>query len=180
MALKDDEGVWAVKALRREDASKKTISFNLTWAGGRIEQAAVDTATGLTVSIGAEVEPEDGRKAYWLTLIDYDAQGVEKGRGTYVDANRNKEIDASEKELWVMIAQRQSLDKANQRLINRFRKADNSSGEMAVNVQVGKEVGGTAENIDMGDGLFEKFSYEIFLGDNLREIGRTTTTRGEL
>ena len=153
------------------------MHFDFIWSNAHTETNVMDAQTGLFIRITYEVEPEAGRFARWVILIEFGALGIEAKRGMYVDADRNGTISDFEKQNhWVMLAQRVGEpDKLNQTITNRYRVANsNKTGIMLVNSQVGKEIDGTVEAIDMGDGLFEKFPYEIELSDDLREIGRTT------
>ena len=143
-------------------------------ANGHQEDVILDAQTGLTREVGFEVETAQDLIAFWLTLINYDAQGIEKSRGIYVDKNRDGKIDSLEKKLWVFLSEKESQDSANQLMVNRYHKADGTHGRMSINVQLGREISGTVEGIDMGAGLFEAFTYDITLSDDLREISRTS------
>ncbi|MEK6567191.1 MAG: hypothetical protein AABZ27_00450, partial [Candidatus Omnitrophota bacterium] len=109
MSLKDNPGLWAVTAQRKAiDKEAKTVSFIQTLANGHQEDVILDAQTGLTRELGFEAETAQDLIASWLTLINYDAQGIEKSRGIYVDKNRDGKIDFIEKKLWVFLSEKES------------------------------------------------------------------------
>ncbi|RKY39750.1 MAG: hypothetical protein DRP76_03070, partial [Candidatus Omnitrophota bacterium] len=175
MYVGNNRRMWVLKA-ERERISKenKEIYFKFIWSGAHRETAVLDVNTGLFIRYIYDVEYQKGRFARWITLIKFDELGIEKERNIYVDINRDGKISEEEKSQWVLESKREKIDKTTQTVLHRYKKPNRAEGILVINTQVGKEIGGTIENVDMGQGLYEDFTYEIKLSGDLREIARIT------
>ncbi|RKY40467.1 MAG: hypothetical protein DRP76_01875, partial [Candidatus Omnitrophota bacterium] len=183
MHLEGNRSLWVLRANRqRIDRDNKEIYFEFTWSGAHTETAVLDVGTGLFPRFIYDVEYEEGKFARWITEVEFDALGIEKSRNIYVDKDKNQEIDRDERRnWWVLKSERERIERSNYTVIHRYQKPNTAKGLMIINTQFGKEMGGTIEDVDMGEGLFEAFSYQIQFSLDLREIGRITrNSLGEL
>ncbi|MBI5873827.1 MAG: ROK family protein, partial [Candidatus Omnitrophica bacterium] len=177
MSLEENGNVWVLDSVMQEpgvDIANKKMNFDFVWSSGHRETAVMDVNTGLFPYYIYEIETKEGVFATLIVEAGLEPLGTEISRGVYVDKNRNNKIDEEERAFWFMKSHQTSVDKFEHTATNRYERPNGARGEMVVNTDLGIELSGTLENIDMGNGLYETFSYTITLSPDVRPVGRTT------